>query len=301
MTTPRADTIDESRLYRLRPASALARIHPDERLLPLNPALLLPHLRAPLLEAPAGLGVWLQPLLRAAGALDAPFCVGVEGDAGKGARGGLHGAVTDALAAARAAHFRRPLVLHARLGVFPVDDADAVDVARVRVLEAVDAGVTSAQLGGLGGVAETAAFLADVMRPLADSGLGAVVQLTDAAQAQGLESALQGRVEVTAWTGMATAARPWRAPLADGEGAGWLDITAALGARIRSTLADHPALAGVAALQELFARKDDVLRDRLETRLYAEVEDVLTAQRARGSAGRAMVALSVPEADMPFE
>lgn len=302
MTESLPDTIDLERVRSLRPVSALARIHPDEELLPLSPVLLLPHLGVTLLEVAAGLGPWLQPCLRAASAADAAMAVAVEGEPGRGARGGIHGAISDLWDAVRGARFRGPLVVHGRLGTVEAGNVDAEDAARVRVLEAVDAGVTSAQLGAHGEPQQVAAFLVSALEPLAESGLGVVVQAMDAQQAAGLPPLLDGRLPVDAWLGLPAGSDLPRKDAHDAQPPPvWGELTAALGPVIRNALTGHAALGSVVALHALFTDETDPVRERLETRLYGEVEDALGALRARRSAGRVMAALSIPEPDMPFE
>ena len=172
MTTD-SDIILIDRLLDLRPAAVRNHLSGGEELLPLSPGVLLPHLGAPLLEVPAALGAMLEVAFRAAAAADAPLCVGLDAEAGPAEPGprGLHAAVDRALAAARETAFRLPFVLHARLGMVDPEDEASVDAARIKVLEAVDAGVTSVQLGAFGEPESAARLLTDVLGPASDNGL----------------------------------------------------------------------------------------------------------------------------------
>jgi hypothetical protein len=300
------DVIDTQKLFSLRPASVRPRLAPRDETLPLAPATLLPALHAPLLEIPGVWGGWMQPCLRGASAADAPMCVSLDAEGGVEKPGprGLHQGVGEVLLHARRANFRRPLVIHARLGLVDPEDEASVDLARLRVMEAVDAGATSVQLGAFGDPAQAARSLAELLLPASQYGAGVVVQLMDSAQALVVPAELARAFAVDAWVATSSItleprrealASPPQAPFA-----AWVDGTALLGGVIRQALSGAADLQNSGALLALWEQKEDPRRDRLEMRLCEETEALLNTLRARGSAGHAMVALSRDEVPVPF-
>ncbi|MEW5849866.1 MAG: hypothetical protein AB2A00_13815 [Myxococcota bacterium] len=295
------DVIDVERMLSLRPASVRPRLFPDEALLPLSPVDLLPALTAPLLEVPAALGPYLPACFRAAQGVDAPLAVAVDGvDASERARSaGLHEAVGQVLELARQAAFLGPWVIHARLGVVDAEDESLVDHARVAVMAAMDAGATSVEMGVFGDAEVATPLLADMLRPAAENGLGVVVRLLDAHQAEVMPEALRGTLPVSAYVvgpgraelrrRDALAARP-QPPFPT-----WADGTAVMEARVRKAFRDRPAPSDARTLFGEAAALPEADRERLEALLYAETEELLETLRAKGSAGRAMVRLSHPE------
>jgi hypothetical protein len=194
------------------------------------------------------------------------------------------------LKAARAAAFRLPFVLHARLGLVDAEDEHSVDAARIKVLEALDAGATSVQLGVFGDVESAARLLPDLLRPVVDNGLGVVIQLADSAQVDGLPPAL-GPLEVHAFASSSVSVVPRRDVIALRPVAPfpfWADASAVVMAAVKSLLKDLSP-----------ENIPEALRDRVELKVFAAVEDLLAAVKAKGSAGKAMVDLSQTEEAWP--
>ena len=293
------ELIDTHKLLSLRPSSVRPRLGPRDETLPLSPATLLPALGAPLLEVPLAWGGFVQPLLRGATSMDAPLCISLDAEGGpeKGGPRGLHQAVGAALQHARKAGFRRPLVIHARLGLVDPDDEAAVDHARLRVLEAVDAGATSVQLGAFGDAGVVARMLKELLLPADQNGVGVVVQLLDSEQATVVPAELQHVFDVDAYVAPATVTlqprreSPAEIPVAPFPA--WVDGTGLFVPTIKALLKDTPDLGP--ALHALWEKEADPNRDRLEMRLYERAELVLEKLGARGSAGDAMVRLSRDE------
>ncbi|MBI5498229.1 MAG: hypothetical protein HY904_24720 [Deltaproteobacteria bacterium] len=301
------EIIDIDRLMSLRPAGIRSRLEPGDELLPLAPPTLLPALRAPLLDVPGAWGGWVQSVMVGASRADAPLCVSLdaEGGAERGGPRGLHEGVGALLDHARRARFRRPLVIHARLGTVDAHDQDSVDLARLRVLEAVDAGATSVQLGAFGEPDDAAALLRELLLPAADTGMGIVVQLLDGEQAPTVGRELPAAFHVDAWTGPAPASlSPRRDMLREDSLVGplpaWIDATVLLGKVIRAVAATDAELQTAAGLLGLWGRKDDPRHERLDAMLSMETEELFTRLKARGSAGHAMVELSKEEPPPPF-
>ncbi len=295
------ELIDTHKLLSLRPSSVRPRLGPRDETLPLSPATLLPALgTAPLLEVPLAWGGWVQAVLRGAASVDAPLCISLDAEGGveRGGPRGLHEAVGAALAHARKAGFRRPLVVHARLGLVDSEDGDAVDLARLRVLEAVDAGATSVGLGAFGEAGVVARLLKDLLLPAEQNGVGVVVQLLDSGQATVVPAELQTVFDVDAYIAPPTVTlqprreSPAEIPLAPFPA--WVDGAALFAGTIRSVLKDVPDPLA-AALVALWDATGDPRRDRLEMRMYDRAAEVLEKLGARGSAGAAMVQLSRDE------